>query len=149
MTETPSRAADAVSAGGGTSPVSTARRDAGAPTPARTPLKRGRMSRPARRDPLVFLAFPAAHLLLIALFTYRPLFLDIQDLLLDWTLGSTTATFIGLDNYIEYLASDAGLNSLRITVIFPVFTVGGAMVLGLLIALALHINIHGRTVARS
>src|SRR5699024_6333927 len=68
---------------------------------------------------------------------------------LDWTLGSTTATFIGLDNYIEFFTSEAGLTSLRITVIFTVFTVGGARVLGLLIALALNINIPGRTLARS
>src|SRR5690625_875335 len=149
MTETPSRAADAVSPGGGTSPVSTARRDAGAPTPARTPLKRRRMSRRARRDAFVFLAFAAPNLVLIAMFTYRPLFLNIQYSLLDWTLGSTTATFIGLDNYIEFFTSEAGLTSLRITVIFTVFTVGGAMVLGLLIALALNINIPGRTDRKS
>src|SRR5690625_6952288 len=69
MTETPSRAADAVSPGGGTSPVSTARRDAGAPTPARTPLKRRRMSRRARRDAFVFLAFAAPNPVLIAMST--------------------------------------------------------------------------------
>lgn len=56
------------------------------------------MSRRTRRDALVFLAFAAPNLVLIAMFTYRPLFLNIQYSMLDWTLGSRTATFVGLDN---------------------------------------------------
>ena len=107
------------------------------------------MTRRARRDALVFLAFAAPNLVLIALFTYRPLFLNIQYSMLDWTLGASTATFIGLDNYIEFFSSDAGLTSLRITAVFTLLTVGGSMVLGLLIALALNVNIPGRTLARS
>lgn len=117
--------------------------------PSRPPVRRRRMSRRARRDALVFLAFAAPNLVLIAMFTYRPLFLNIQYSMLDWTLGARSATFIGLDNYIEFFTSDAGLTSLRITAIFTLFTVGGAMVLGLLIALALNIDIPGRTIARS
>lgn len=115
----------------------------------RPPLRRRRMNRRARRDALVFLAFAAPNLVLIAMFTYRPLILNIQYSMLDWTLGSRTATFIGLGNYVEFFTSDEGLTSLRITAIFTLFTVGGAMVLGLLIALALNIDIPGRTIARS
>ena len=116
---------------------------------SRPPRRRRGMSRRARRDALVFLAFAAPNLVLIAMFTYRPLILNIQYSMLDWTLGSRTATFIGLDNYIEFFTSAAGLESMRITAIFTLLTVGGAMVLGLLIALALNIDIPGRTVARS
>lgn len=133
--------------------------DARAPGPATPPSadgpaprmrrRRRRMTRRARRDALVFLAFAAPNLVLIAMFTYRPLILNIQYSLLDWTLGSRTATFIGLGNYVEFFTSDAGLTSLRITAIFTLLTVGGAMVLGLLIALALNIDVPGRTVARS
>lgn len=119
------------------------------PSTGRPPRRRRRMSRRARRDALVFLAFAAPNLVLIAMFTYRPLILNIQYSMLDWTLGSRTATFIGLGNYVEFFTSDAGLESLRITAIFTLLTVGGAMVLGLLIALALNINIPGRTLARS
>src|SRR5690625_6561852 len=61
MTDTPSRPA-AASPGGGASTASTARSDRGAPSPARAPLKRRRMSRRARRDALVFLAFAAPNL---------------------------------------------------------------------------------------
>lgn len=121
---------------------------AGAPA-GRPPARRRRMSRRARRDALVFLAFAAPNLVLIAMFTYRPLILNIQYSMLDWTLGSRTATFIGLGNYVEFFTSDEGLTSLRITAIFTLLTVGGAMVLGLLIALALNIDIPGRTIARS
>lgn len=120
-----------------------------APAPPRPQVRRRRMTRRARRDALVFLAFAAPNLVLIAMFTYRPLILNIQYSMLDWTLGSRTATFIGLGNYIEFFTSDAGLTSLRITAIFTLLTVGGAMVLGLLIALALNIDVPGRTVARS
>lgn len=119
------------------------------PPPGHAPVRRKRWTRRARRDAAVFLAFAAPNLVLIALFTYRPLVLNTQYSMLDWTLGSRTATFIGLDNYIEFFTSDAGLESLRITAIFTLFTVGGAMVLGLLIALALNIDVPGRTLARS
>src|SRR5690625_7706559 len=78
MTDTPSRPA-AASPGGGASTASTARSDRGAPSPARAPLKRRRMSRRARRDALVFLAFAAPNLVLIAMFTYRPLFMNIRS----------------------------------------------------------------------
>lgn len=118
-------------------------------TMERPPQRRRRMSRRARRDALVFLAFAAPNLVLIAMFTYRPLILNIQYSMLDWTLGSRTATFIGLGNYVEFFTSEEGLTSLRITAIFTLVTVGGAMVLGLLIALALNIDIPGRTLARS
>ena len=145
MTESPRRAPGAEAP---QAPIPDAPGRAGA-SPDRPPVRRRRMTRRARRDALVFLAFAAPNLALIAMFTYRPLFLNIQYSMLDWTLGSRTATFIGLDNYIEFFTSDAGLTSLRITAIFTLLTVGGAMVLGLLIALALNIDIPGRTVARS
>lgn len=122
---------------------------AASPPRGPAPVRRKRITRRARRDALVFLAFAAPNLVLIALFTYRPLVLNIQYSMLDWTLGSRTATFIGLGNYIEFFTSDAGLESLRITAVFTLFTVGGAMVLGLLIALALNIDVPGRTLARS
>jgi len=137
-------------------PGTDAPRTAASPTPGSTAgrtspavRRRRRMSRRSRRDALVFLAFAAPNLVLIAMFTYRPLFLNIQYSMLDWTLGSRTATFIGLDNYREFFTSDAGLESLRITAIFTLFTVGGAMVLGLLIAVALNIDVPGRGLARS
>lgn len=146
MTSSPSRmtGADARAPESSARPATDA-----APAPPRPQVRRRRMTRRSRRDALVFLAFAAPNLVLIAMFTYRPLILNIQYSMLDWTLGSRTATFVGLGNYIEFFTSDAGLTSLRITAIFTLLTVGGAMVLGLLIALALNIDVPGRTVARS
>ncbi len=69
--------------------------------------------------------------------------------MLDWTLGSDAATFIGLGNYQEFLTSDAGRESLRITLVFTVVTVGGAMLLGLLLSLALNAKLPGTTLARA
>ena len=132
-----------------TGPGTATAETAASPPRGHAPVRRKRITRRARRDALVFLAFAAPNLVLISLFTYRPLILNIQYSMLDWTLGSRTATFIGLDNYIEFFTSDAGLESLRITAVFTLFTVGGAMVLGLFIALALNINVPGRTLARS
>lgn len=107
------------------------------------------MTARARRDALWFLALAAPNIILIALFTYRPLLTNVYYSMLDWTLGSDAATFIGLGNYQEFLTSDAGLESLRITLVFTVVTVGGAMLLGLLLSLALNAKLPGTTLARA
>ena len=99
------------------------------------PPRRRRLSARNRRDAVWFLALALPNLVLIALFTYRPLLTNVYYSMLDWTLGSANATFIGLGNYVEFFTSPAGLASLRITVVFTVVTVGGSMLLGLLLAL--------------
>ncbi|CAM4042395.1 carbohydrate ABC transporter permease [Helcobacillus massiliensis] len=114
-----------------------------------TPARRRRFSARSRRDFWVFLAFAAPNLILIALFTYRPLLTNLNYSLLDWTLGSTTAQFIGLQNYIEFFTSEGGRRTMLITLIFTVATVGGSMVLGLLFAVAMNRRLPGRTVART
>ena len=53
-----------------------------------------------RREALLFLAFVAPNAILIALFVYRPFFLNIYYSALDWTLGSANATWVGLQNYV-------------------------------------------------
>ncbi len=103
----------------------------------------------AKRDALVFLAFALPNILLIAAFTYRPLFTNVYFSTLDWTLGSPEATSVGLGNYIEFFTSSDASTVLSVTAIFTVATVGGAMVLGLLVAIALNANVKGRGFARS
>ncbi|MGY5764518.1 carbohydrate ABC transporter permease [Brachybacterium sp. DNPG3] len=138
-TTTPDRAAEP----GAAPPSPVGSRDA-------APVRRRRgISARARRDAIWFLVLAAPNILLIALFTYRPLLTNISYSMLDWTLGSTSATFIGLDNYREFFTSDAGLTSLRITVVFTLVTVGGSMLLGLLLALALNAKLPGTTLARA
>ena len=58
-----------------------------------------------RRDFFVFLALALPNLLLIAVFTYLPLFNNIYYSTLDWTLGSASATVVGLENYVTFFTS--------------------------------------------
>ncbi|MCT1437306.1 carbohydrate ABC transporter permease [Brachybacterium paraconglomeratum] len=110
---------------------------------------RRRLSTRRRREALWFLALALPNIVLIVLFTYRPLVTNIYYSLLDWTLGSANATFIGLGNYVEFFTSPQGIDSIRITIVFTLVTVGGSMALGLLLALALNSRIPGTSLARS
>ncbi len=89
------------------------------------------------------------NLVLIGAFTYRPLIMNIYYSTLNWTLGSATATVVGLGNYVRFFSSDAAGTVLTTTAVFAVATVGGSMVLGLLVALALNTNVPGTKVARA
>lgn len=102
-----------------------------------------------RRDALVFLAFALPNIALIAVFIYRPLFANMYYSTLDWTLGAPNAISVGLGNYIEFFTSSDASTVLGNTAIFTLATVGGAMVLGLFIALALNLNVKGRGFARA
>jgi sn-glycerol 3-phosphate transport system permease protein len=113
------------------------------------PQNRKRWSNRSRRDFLVFLALALPNLLLIAVFTYLPLINNIYYSTLNWTLGSASAAVVGLENYITFFTSaDAG-RVLGTTAVFTAATVGGSMMLGLLIALALNSKVRGTTFARS
>ncbi|NUU30373.1 sugar ABC transporter permease [Arthrobacter sp. C9C5] len=89
------------------------------------------------------------NLALIAVFTYLPLINNIYYSTLDWTLGSASATVVGFDNYINFFTSADAPKVLGTTAFFTVITVGGSMVLGLLVALALNSKVRGTTFARS
>jgi sn-glycerol 3-phosphate transport system permease protein len=118
-------------------------------SPASGAARRRRRSRRDRRDYLVFIAFAAPNLLLIALFTYRPLLANIYYSSLNWTLGSQVATPVGLGNYKEFFTSPDSKSVLVTTGVFTVATVGGSMVLGLLVALALNKRVRGVGFARA
>ena len=112
--------------------------------------RRGRWSARTRRDFIVFLALALPNLALIAVFTYLPLINNIYYSTLDWTLGSASATVVGFDNYVNFFTSygrPRGRWGPRPS--SPLITVGGSMVLGLLVALALNSKVRGTTFARS
>lgn len=113
------------------------------------PQRRGRLSGRTRRDFFVFLALALPNLSLIAVFTYLPLINNMYYSTLDWTLGSTSATVVGIDNYVTFFTSSDAPQVLGTTLIFTVVTVGGSMALGLLVALALNSKVRGTTFARS
>ena len=103
----------------------------------------------SRRDFFVFLAMALPNLVLIAVFTYRPLFSNMYYSTLDWTLGSPTASVVGLANYVTFFSSNDAPKVLGTTAVFTLVTVGGSMLLGLLVALALNAKVRGTTFARS
>lgn len=111
--------------------------------------RRARWSVRTRRDFFVFLALALPNLALIAVFTYLPLINNIYYSTLDWTLGSASATVVGFENYITFFTSSDAPEVLGTTAVFTVVTVGGSMVLGLLVALALNSKVRGTTFARS
>lgn len=114
-----------------------------------TSASRRRWTARSRRDFLVFIALALPNLALIAVFTYLPLINNIYYSTLNWTLGSASATVVGMENYATFFTSaDAG-KVLGTTAVFTVATVGGSMVLGLLVALALNSKVRGTTFARA
>jgi len=117
--------------------------------PGAAKVPKRRWTARTRRDFFVFLAMALPNLVLIAVFTYRPLFSNMYYSTLDWTLGSPTATVVGLTNYVTFFSSNDAPKVLGTTAVFTLVTVGGSMVLGLLIALALNAKVRGTTFARS
>ncbi|MGZ4662463.1 MAG: carbohydrate ABC transporter permease [Arthrobacter sp.] len=113
------------------------------------PRRRARWSARTRRDFLVFVALALPNLALIAVFTYLPLINNVYYSTLDWTLGSASATVVGFDNYLNFFTSSDAPQVLGTTALFTIVTVGGSMVLGLLVALALNSKVRGTTFARS
>jgi sn-glycerol 3-phosphate transport system permease protein len=117
------------------------------PRPA--PAPRRRFGARERHDFLVFLALAAPNILLIVAFSYRPLLSNIYYSTLNWTLGAATAVPVGLGNYVRFFTSPDTLEIARVTAVFTVATVGGSMLLGLLIALALNRSVRGVGFARA
>lgn len=110
--------------------------------------RRGRRLRKSRNY-LTFVLFVGPNVALIMMFIYYPLIMNLRFSLLDWRLGSSAARFVGLQNYIEFFTSPNGLEVWRVTIIFTVATVAGAMLLGLLMAVVLNKRLPGRVVART
>ena len=101
------------------------------------------------REWLIFVAFVAPNVVLIAVFTYRPLFQNIYYSTLNWTLGSKFATPVGLDNYRDFFTSGEASKVLTTTAIFTVATVGLTLALGLGVALALNRKLPGAGFAQA
>jgi sn-glycerol 3-phosphate transport system permease protein len=114
---------------------------------ARAPKRR--LSGRRLREWLIFLAFVSPNLVLIAVFTYRPLIVNIYYSTLNWTLGSQTAVKVGLQNYRDFFSSGEAKTVLVTTVIFTVCSVGLSMALGLMVAVALNKRLPGATFARA
>ncbi|WP_084252938.1 carbohydrate ABC transporter permease [Devriesea agamarum] len=108
---------------------------------------------PARRRRLrtwlLFAGLIAPNLILLGVFTYRPLLDDIRLSFFDWNISSPTSTFVGLQNYIEWFARDDTWQIVLNTVVFTIAAVVGCMLLGLGLALLLDQKLFGRNAVRS
>ncbi len=91
----------------------------------------------------------APNLILLAVFTYRPLLDNIRLSFFEWNISSPTSRFIGFDNYVEWATRSDTAKILYNTAFFTFFAVIGSMVLGLLLALLLDQKLRGRNAVRS
>ncbi|WP_425580818.1 carbohydrate ABC transporter permease [Terrabacter lapilli] len=89
------------------------------------------------------------NLVLLVVFTYRPLLDNIRLSFTDWNISSPIANPVGLSNYIEWFGRDDTRVIVRNTVVFTVATVGISMALGLALALLLDQKLKGRNLVRS
>lgn len=106
-------------------------------------------ARARRKEWWLAAALLAPNLLLLAVFTYRPLIDNIRLSFFDWNISSPTSTFVGLDNYIEWFTRDDTKTIVSNTLIFTFFAVIGSLVLGLGLALLLNQKLRGRNFTRS
>ncbi len=91
----------------------------------------------------------APNLVLLIVFTYRPLIDNFRLSFTDWNISSPTISWVGFANYIEWFTRDDTKTVVLNTVIFTVATVGISMSLGLLLALLLDQRLKGRNLVRS
>ncbi|HET7723468.1 MAG TPA: sugar ABC transporter permease [Propionibacteriaceae bacterium] len=113
------------------------------------PRVRARVTSRRLREWALFLLLVGPNVVLLLAFVYRPLLTNVYYSTLDWTLGATRATSVGLGNYIEFFTSGDAAEILRTTGIFTVATVGGTLALGLALATVLNRPLAGRGVARA
>ncbi|MEO7132516.1 MAG: sugar ABC transporter permease [Dermatophilaceae bacterium] len=91
----------------------------------------------------------APNLVLLGVFTYRPLLDNFRLSFTDWNISSPTSNGVGLANYVEWFGREDTRLILRNTLIFTVATVGISMSLGLALALLLDQKLKGRNLVRS
>lgn len=113
-----------------------------------TAPKQRRSQRWSVRHTLLAAALLLPNLVLLIVWTYRPLADNIRLSFFNWRLGSPDSTFIGLDNYVEWFSSPNSRQVLWNTIIFTGVAVIGSMALGLALALLLDQKIRGRSAVR-
>lgn len=137
---------DSLGAGGaGTTTASPARAES--PGDSAALVRKAKRNR--HKEWLLAAALLAPNLILLAVFTYRPLLDNIRLSFFNWNISSPTSTFVGLDNYVEWFSRDDTKTIVLNTLVFTFFAVIGSMVIGLALALLLNQNTKGRNFARS
>ncbi|MBY6539371.1 sugar ABC transporter permease [Rhodococcus sp. BP-349] len=116
--------------------------------PELPPAQRSFLRRPWR-DYALFLVLVGPNLVLLGVFTYRPLLDNIRLSFFDWNISSPTSTFIGTANYREWWGRSDTWQIVSNTVIFTIAAVAGSMLLGLVLAMLLDRKLRGRNIVRS
>ncbi len=101
------------------------------------------------RQYLAFLALAGPNLILLIVFTYKPLLESFKYSTLQWNIGSPTARNVGMANYVEFFTNPKTGQVLGNTAVFTIATVGGALVIGLGLALLFNRKLYGRSIART
>lgn len=128
--------------------------DSGSGTEPETPARRRSVASGRRREYLLFAALVLPNLLLLGIFTYRPLLDSIRLSFFRWNISSPNPpTFVGLENYQRWFdqltSGGPAATIVSNTVIFTAATVLGSMVIGLALAMLLDQKLKGRNVVRS
>jgi sn-glycerol 3-phosphate transport system permease protein len=87
--------------------------------------------------------------LLLAVFTYKPLLESFYYSTLQWNIGSQVAREVGLANYVAWFQDPQTPTVVGVTVVFTGVTVVGSMVLGLGVAVLLNRRIRLRGPVRT
>lgn len=105
--------------------------------------------RRAWRDVASAAAYLVPSLAVFAVFVFYPLVRNVQLSLYETTPFGGLGTFVAEGNYAQLTRSPDFLNSLRVTVLFALFTVPAGIVLGLPLALLANRRIRGIVVYRT
>lgn len=97
----------------------------------------------------MFLLLAGPNITLLLVFVYRPLVLSFYYSTLQWNLGSSVSRFVGLGNYRSWFSDPLIPGVMRTTLYYTIATVGGALVIGLGLALLLDRKLVGRGAART
>lgn len=89
------------------------------------------------------------NMVLLGLFTYRPLIDNFRISFYHWNISSPTMTFVGLDNYVEWFTDETSWQIMRNTLVFTLVAVVGSMVIGLALAMLLDQHLRGRNLVRT
>ena len=120
------------------------------PVPVRARLTGGpRKRRRPYKMWLLFLLFAGPNVALLLVFTYKPLLQSMYYSTLQWNIGSATAMPVGLDNYVQWFTDASTPRVVTVTVLFTLVTVGGGLVIGLLLAVLLNRKLHLSGAART
>lgn len=96
-----------------------------------------------RRDLFAGLAYLAPSLIILLVFVYIPVLTAFGISLTSWQARSTSAEFIGLDNYVKLLRSPEMWNALKNTAYFTTLKIPLDMALSLGIAMVLNQKLRG------